>query len=112
MTFSGTPSNPTVTIKGSSLGSMPAAEPSEPLTCFPEDKSFDYGSSLYFSENTQGWTAGQIGDCIGLIVHSYSEKQVVYSFGAGYSHYGQVTKGDAYSLRVYSVSHSGTVAYR
>ncbi len=112
VTFSGTPSNPTVTIKGSSLGSMPAAEPSEPLNCFPEDKSFDYGSSLYFSDGTQGWAAGQIGDCVGLIVHSYSEKRIVYSFGAGYSHYGQITKGDSYSLTVYSLSHSGTVAYR
>jgi hypothetical protein len=109
--FTGTPAEPTVTITGKNFGSKPAPEPSEPLNCFGGDTSFDYGASLYFTETTQGWTAGEIGDCIGLVVTSYSETQIVYRFGAGYSHYGQVTSGDGYAVAVYGRKHSGTVAY-
>ncbi len=109
--FTGTPAEPTVTITGSNFGPKPAPEPNEPLTCFAGDTSFDYGTSLYFTETTQNWTAGETGDCIGLIVSTYTETQIVYRFGAGYSHYGQVTSGDAYTLVVSSAKYSGTVAY-
>ncbi|HXB65114.1 MAG TPA: fibronectin type III domain-containing protein [Solirubrobacteraceae bacterium] len=109
--FAGTPTEPTVTITGSSFGPKPGPEPSEPLTCFAGDTSFDYGTSLYFTDTTQGWTAGEIGDCIGLIVSTYTETQIVYRFGAGYSHYGLLTSGDAYTLVVGSTKHGGTVAY-
>lgn len=109
--FTGTPAEPTVTITGSNFGPKPAPEPSESLACFAGDTSFDYGTSLYFTETTQSWTAGEIGDCIGLIVSTYTETQIVYHFGAGYSHYGQITSGDAYTLVVGSAKHSGTVAY-
>ncbi len=109
--FTGTPAEPTVTITGSSFGPKPAPEPSEPLSCFAGDTSFDYGKSLYFTETTRGWTAGEIGDCIGLVVSSYSETQIVFSFGAGYSHYGQVTSGDSYTLVIGPTKHKATVAY-
>lgn len=109
--FTGTPAEPTVSISGANFGTKPAPEPSEPLTCFAGDTSFDYGTSLYFGDSTQGWTGGEIGDCIGLIVATYTETQIVYRFGAGYSHYGQLTSGDGYSLVVGSSKHSGTVAY-
>ena len=42
---------------------------------------------------------------------TYTETQIVYKFGAGYGHYGQVTSGDAYTLVVGSTKYSGTVAY-
>ena len=109
--FSGTAAEPTVSIAGENFGPKPAPEPSEPLTCFAGDTSFDYGTSLHFTDATQGWTAGEIGDCIGLVVSAYTETQIVYRFGAGYSHYGQLTSGDAYSLVVGSSTHSGAVAY-
>jgi hypothetical protein len=110
--FTGTASSPTVTIIGSNFGTTPPADPNSPLACVPGDTSFDYGTSgLWFSDATQGWRAGQIGDCIGLIVNSYTNTQIVYQFGADYSHYSPVTNGDAYTLTVWGVSHSGTVAY-
>ena len=110
--FTGTASNPTVTITGSNFGTIPPAAPSSPLSCVPGDTSYDYGTSgLWFNDPTQGWRAGQIGDCIGLIVNSYTNTQIVYQFGADYSRYGPVTKGDAYTLTIWGVSHSGTVAY-
>jgi hypothetical protein len=111
--FTGAPTNPTVTITGSNFGTIPSANPSSPLSCFPGDTSFDYGiSGLWFNDATQGWTAGQIGDCIGLNVSSYTNTKIVYQFGAGYGHYGPpVTNGDAYTLTVWGISHQGTVAY-
>lgn len=111
VTFTGTPAEPTVTITGENFGQKPATNPKTPLTCFSGDTSFDYGSLLDFTDSTQGWTAGQTGDCIGLIVSSYTESQVVYKFGAGYSHYGQLTSGDAYTLVVRTAQAKGTVAY-
>jgi hypothetical protein len=109
--FTGTPAEPMVTISGTSFATEPAPEPNEPLSCFPGDTSFDYGTSLYFTETTRGWTAGKIGDCIGLVVSTYTETQIVYHFGAGYSHFGQVTSGDAYTLVVRGTQHKATVAY-
>jgi hypothetical protein len=113
VTFTGTPTNPTVTITGSNFGTIPAANPASPVACVAGDTSFDYGvSGLWFNDATAGWTAGQTGDCIGLTVTSYTNTTVVYRFGAGYGHYGPlVTNGDAYALTVWGVSHSGTVAY-
>jgi hypothetical protein len=111
VTFTGTPAEPTVTVTGENFGQKPATNPKAPLTCFSGDTSFDYASLLDFTDSTQGWTAGQTGDCIGLIVSSYTETQVVYKFGAGYSHYGQLTSGDAYTLVVRTAKFTGTVAY-
>jgi serine/threonine protein kinase len=111
--FTGTPTNPTVTITGSNFGTIPRANPSTPLSCEPGDTSVDYGiSGLWFKDVTAGWTAGQIGDCIGLNVTSYTNTKIVYQFGAGYGHYDAlVTHGDAFKLTVWGVSHTGTVAY-
>jgi hypothetical protein len=111
--FTGTPTNPTVTITGSNFGTIPPANPGTPLSCVPGDTSFDYGTSgLWFKDVTAGWTAGQIGDCIGLNVTSYTNMKIVYQFGAGYGHYGPlVTNGDAFKLTVWGISHTGTVAY-
>jgi hypothetical protein len=111
VSFTGTTAEPTVTIKGTNLGSLPPANPSTPLNCVAGDTSFDYGTSLLFTDQTGGWTAGQTGDCIGLIVQSYTSTQIVYRFGADYPNFRPVTAGDAYKLKVWSTSKSGKVAY-
>jgi hypothetical protein len=111
VTFTGTPSNPTITINGSNFGTQPAPNPSTPLNCVPGDTSFDYGTSLLFNDSTRGWTAGQTGDCIGLVVSSYTSTKIVYQFGADYANFGQVTAGDAYKLTLWTATHKGTVAY-
>jgi hypothetical protein len=110
--FTGTPTSPTVTITGSNFAGIPPANPSSPLTCISGDTSFDYGpSGLWFKDATRGWTAGQTGDCIGLVVTSYTSTKIVYQFGADYPNFGPVTAGDSYTLSVRGVSHKGTVAY-
>ena len=111
VTFTGPKSDPTVTINGTKLGSIPAADPPSPLNCVSGDTSYDYGTSLSFNDNTRGWEAGQTGDCIGLVVTSYTDTQIVYKFGADYSNYGPVTAGDSFTLVVYGKSYTGTVSY-
>ncbi len=104
--FTGTPSAPTVTVTGKNFGSEPAGSPAG---C--NDSGQDFGTALLFTETTQQWTAGQSGDCIGLVVSSYSATRVVFTFGSDYSNFGPVTSGDGYMVSVVGATKSGTVAY-
>lgn len=104
--FSGTPSNPTVTVNGSNFGSEPAGSAAG---CGATGQTF--GNSLIFNDITQGWAAGQSGDCIGLIVSSYTPTQVVFQFGSFYSNFNPVTNGDSYQMTVQTGTFSGTVNY-
>lgn len=105
--FTGSSPDPTVTIDGSNLGSEPSGTPAG---CGTTGDNFS-GNSLTFSDNTGSWEAGTGGDCIGLVVASYSSSQVVYSFGSGYATYGVANSGDSYTLTVQGVSFSGSVSY-
>jgi hypothetical protein len=110
--FTGTGASPTITVTGTNFGTVPAADPSTPLNCVAGDTSYDYGASgLWFEDVTGGWTAGQTGDCIGLIVSSYTNTQIVYELGPFYSNFSEITDGDQYTLVVRGVTSSGTVAY-
>jgi hypothetical protein len=86
VTVSGTPTVPVVTITGKGFGpSAPSPEPSTPVNCVGGDTSFTYPvGQLSFSDTTQGWSAGQGGSCIGLVIASWSTTKVVYRFGADY----------------------------
>jgi hypothetical protein len=106
----GTASAPSVTIAGSGFGaSPPAPDPSTPITCVSGDTSFTYpAGQLAFSDTTQSWTAGETGDCVGLIVTSWSNTKVVYGFGADYANFHAVTKGDSIQVVVEGTTHTGT----
>jgi hypothetical protein len=105
--FTGSSSNPTVTISGSNLGSEPSGGPPG---CSTTGENFP-GTSLTFNDTTGGWGAGTGGDCIGLVVSSYTNSQIVYTFGSGYNEFGTANGGDAYNLTVQGVTFSGTVSY-
>ena len=105
--FTGTDSDPTVTITGSDLGTEPAGSPAG---CSTSGDNFP-GASLTFSDTTGGWGAGTGGDCIGLVVSSYSSSQIVYQFGSGYNVYGTANSGDAFDVTVQGATYSGTVTY-
>ena len=122
VTFGGTPASPTVTVWGSGFGSesdlgtpQPAGGTTDCVT--PPYTGSDYTNNLFISEDSQGWSAGQGddggGDCIGLLISSYSDNQVTFSFGSGYSlgGYGQAQNGDSYSLTLLGATYSGTIAY-
>jgi hypothetical protein len=98
--FTGTSREPTVTVKGSGLGSMPRGEAVPP--CFsssPTGEDFGEGVASFVDE-TRGWAAGIEGDCIGLIFSSYTEKKVVFTFGSAYSEYEPIQNGDSYTVRL------------
>jgi hypothetical protein len=107
--FTGTPADPTITVTGSNFGAFPPI--GTPETCQAGDTGDDYGASgLSFTDVTQGgWTAGQAGDCIGLIVTSWSSTQVVYGFGNEYANYPQVQSGDQIQAQVQGASYTGTL---
>jgi hypothetical protein len=110
--FGGTPADPTVTITGKNFGVEPAPDPPTPPDCVAGDTSLDYGANgLWFEDVTNGWTAGQRGDCIGLDVVSYSNTQIVYRFGPFYASFTPVTSGDEFTIMVRGRTFSGTVAY-
>ena len=106
VTLSGSASDPSITVTGSGFGSYPPI--GTPETCQSGDTGDDYGSAgLWFSDITQGWTAGQAGDCIGLIVTSWSSTQVVYGFGNEYGNYSPIQSGDQAEVGVRGATFTG-----
>lgn len=106
VTFSGPAASPSITVTGANLGSAPPI--GTPETCQGGDTGDTYGSSgLWFSDASQGWTAGQAGDCIGLIVTSWSSSQVVFGFGNEYGSYPPVQSGDQVEIDVQGATFSG-----
>jgi hypothetical protein len=106
VTLSGSASDPSITVTGSGFGSYPPI--GTPETCQSGDTGDDYGSAgLWFSDITQGWTAGQAGDCIGLIVTSWSSTQVVYGFGNEYGNYSPIQSGDQAEAGVQGATFAG-----
>jgi hypothetical protein len=109
VSFSGSPSDPSITVTGTNFGAYPPI--GTPETCQSGDTGDDYGSTgLWFSDTTQGWTAGQAGDCIGLIVTSWSSTQVVFGFGNEYANYPPVQSGDQIEVEVQGASSSGPLS--
>ena len=108
VTFTGTPASPTVTITGTNLGTEPTATPAG---CGATGSNF--GTSLWFDDITAAWAGGEGGDCIGLLVASYSATQIVYTFGSFYNTNGlaPVNSGDQYQVTVSGKTFSATVAY-
>jgi YVTN family beta-propeller protein len=122
LTFGGSPSSPTVTVWGSGFGTYADLGTPQPAggtyDCVsPPYSGSDYQNNMYFNENSQAWAAGQGsgggGDCIGLIISSYSDSQITFTFGSGYSlgGYGAMGNGDGYSITVMGTTFNGTVAY-
>jgi subtilase family serine protease len=108
VTFTGTSADPTVTITGSNLGSEPSGSPAG---CATTGDNFP-GTSLTFNDTSGSWGAGTGGDCIGLVVSSYTSTQIVYQFGSGYNTYGTANSGDSFNLTVQSGgTYSGTITY-
>jgi hypothetical protein len=109
VSFSGSPSDPSITVTGTNFGAYPPI--GTPETCQSGDTGDDYGSTgLWFSDATQGWTAGQAGNCIGLIVTSWSSTQVVFGFGNEYGNYSPIQSGDQIGVEVQGASFTGPLS--
>jgi hypothetical protein len=107
VTFTGSPANPTISIAGTDFGSEPAGTAAG---CGATGD--DFGNLLWLSDVSAGWAAGQGGDCIGLIVSSYSATQIVFTLGSYYTAGDFALKdGDTYQVTVIGKTFSGAVSY-
>ncbi len=108
VTFGGTPGSPSMTVSGSGFGTEAYLGASSPAGC--GWSGLDFGGSIQFTDGD--WTAGTVGDCIGLNILSYSSTSITFTFGSGYvlaGYYPQVTNGDAFSMTVGATTFDGTV---
>ncbi len=113
--FVGSAASPKVEVTGTGFGTAP---PASTLTCPYSGKNYDYGN-LSFEDDTAAdhWQAGFDFDCIGLLVSSWTNTAIDFTFGNYYVD-GEVPSGDGladgarYSLVVGGDFVSGTVTYR
>lgn len=103
VTVKGSPSDPTVVVRGAGFGNRPAPFPATHPTgqggCpkLPaRGNGFDYLNRLYLSDLHSNrssfpvWTAGQstrdlgILDCVGIVIDRYTSTLVVFHFGNAY----------------------------
>jgi hypothetical protein len=111
VTFGGDPANPTVTVSGSGFGANSSAiGPPTGASCSASGS--DYGTKFNFADNTNVWGAGTgPGDCIGVVISSYSNNQIVFTFGNGYDLYGgPINDGDTYSMTVLGTTFNGSAS--
>ena len=109
VTFGGTPSNPTVTVSGSGLGSL--ADLGSPTAPNGGGTGENYGNNFYFSDLTGSWQAGQgPNDYVGLVISSYSNNQITFTFGNQYSVFGPVANGDSFSMTLFGTVFNGTAS--
>ena len=108
--FGGTISAPTVTVSGSGFGTE--ANLGTPTAAGCGLSGSNYGNDFEFADNTGSWQGGQApADCVGLIISSYTDNQITYSFGSGYSVFGPVQIGDAFTMTVLNATFNGTVSF-
>jgi hypothetical protein len=112
--FTGSATSPTVIVDGSGFGTQ-AALGTPHAVCGGSYTGSDYGTALYLYDATQGWTAGYevTGNCdsIGIIISSYSNNQIVFTFGSAYSNYSLLNASDFCNLNLLGASVAGTVAF-
>ena len=63
-----------------------------------------------------GWGGvGPFGDCTGVIISSYTNTQIVFTFGSGYGtgagQYGVLSPGDSFTMTVLGTTYNGTVPF-
>lgn len=99
--------SPTLTVKGIDLGTrVPLHGPSP--TCIADDASQVFPNDLVFvSDNSRGWTGGEPGDCLGLVVSSWTAKEVVLTFGSYYPDVSSMATGDSITVGLLDATWSG-----
>lgn len=119
VTFTGDSASPTVTFTGHGFGgSPPLGYDNTVNSCgiYPGNGD-DYGDQFSFTDDTNAWAAGQgippAGNCIGLVVQSWSGHRVVFMFGSAYGSFDHWTadQGDSFTLILEGASFTGTVNY-
>jgi hypothetical protein len=96
----GSETKPVVTVTGKGFGIKPSPDPSTPVTCGSGPASYTYPAGVLEFIDYGNWTAGETGDCIGLIIKTWTTTKVSFTFGAGYGYFRPVTAGDEVSVEV------------
>jgi hypothetical protein len=119
--LTGDSGDPTVTLDGSGFGRRPPRSfPAGHTSCGNyENNGRWYGrNGLWFLDVTRDWQAGSGtrrggGNCIGIIVVSWTPTRVVYKFGSAYGSFGTWTaeQGDDVVVSLRGVQATGTVDY-
>jgi len=109
--------SPTITITGTHFGAArPAGTSDNSTSCGPYTANGDvYGSKLYFVDDTNfeaGYSNSSGAACIGIIVKSWSQTQVVLQFGNAYGTFDHwyLSNGDGYAISVKQGIYGGTVS--
>jgi hypothetical protein len=110
VTLTGTPAAPTITVTGSNFGASAPAD--SPETCQNTDTGDIFsGSELVFQDLTEGWGAGEAGDCIGLLLTSWSSTKVVFTMGSQYANYGPIAAGDQVKATIAGATDTVTASF-
>ena len=106
----GTEQAPSITVTGSGFGAdVSALGPPSGLPLGACGTGFNYGSNFIFTDSSRSWEAGHApGDCVGVLISSYTDTQIVFTFGSYYPNY-LLVGGDAFTMDVLGGSFSGTV---
>jgi hypothetical protein len=110
----GAPSAPKLTITGSGFATK--ANLGKPQTpCDPNPPAgngSDYAANFSFSDTTGNWQAGKSSPCAftGLVISSYSNTKIVFSFGSTYPTFGALNPGDNYTITLLGATFKAKVA--
>jgi hypothetical protein len=109
---SGTEAVPVVTVRGTGFGALASLGSAQPAGACGGSGS-DYQNNFYLSDLTGRWNAGQgPGDCVGVVISSYSDTVVVFSFGSSYADLGEnLAEDDAITMTVLGATFSGFAFY-
>jgi hypothetical protein len=120
--FGGNANSPTITVNGSGFGTSapPVAATGGCSGSGGDDYGYLHLALFDMANNPNAFNAGYSDpiygrqSCIGLVITSYSDTQIVYSFSSYYAETGQfyvLNQGDPFWLFVGGVGCSGNVDY-
>lgn len=118
VSFTGNTATPTVIVSGQGFGTSPSGQLDNATSCGSyTNNGDDFGTnSLWFQDNgnfAAGLGTPPTGSCIGIIVLSWSNDQVVYQFGNAYNSFDHwyISPGDPYTLAVRGAQYQGTASF-
>ena len=107
--LSGTATTTVVTFKGSGFGAKANLGPAD-LSCGGPATGTDHtNSNLFVSDLTNPWNAGQTCDAVGLVVTSYTNTKIVFSFQIGIV--GTLQAGDQVKVTVLGATKTVTAPF-
>ncbi len=111
VTYGGTTSAPILTVKGSGFGTVANLGPAT-ASCGGAGAGSDYPITLYVSDVTRAWNAGNSEFCnhIGLFVTKYSNTKIVFHFGSTLASYGGLRAGDQVTVTVLGTTITSTAS--